>query len=140
MDAPAPGADTPATHLVYFSSTSENTHRFVQKLGCTAQRIPLRPGEPHLQVTQPYVLVLPTYGGGRHGGAVPKQVIKFLNDPHNRHLIRGVIAGGNTNFGVAYGLAGDIVAAKCHIPLLYRFELMGTPDDVEKVRERLRAQ
>ena len=28
--------------LVYFSSVSENTHRFVQKLGVPATRIPLR--------------------------------------------------------------------------------------------------
>ena len=30
---------------------------------------------------------------------MPKQVIRFLNDAHNRALIRGVIAAGNTNFG-----------------------------------------
>jgi protein involved in ribonucleotide reduction len=123
--------------LVYFSSTSENTHRFVRKLGLPAQRIPLRPGEPPLEVTEPYVLVVPTYGGGNLGGAVPKQVIRFLNEPRNRSLIRGVISAGNTNFGEAYCLAGDIVAAKCHVPHLYQFELMGTPDDVEAARERL---
>jgi protein involved in ribonucleotide reduction len=123
--------------LVYFSSTSENTHRFVGKLGLPAQRIPLRPAEPPLEVTEPYVLVVPTYGGGNLGGAVPKQVIRFLNDPDSRKLIRGVISAGNTNFGEAFCLAGDIVAAKCHVPHLYQFELMGTPDDVEAVREGL---
>ena len=30
-----------------------------------------------------------------------RQVVKFLNDVHNRSLIRGVIAAGNTNFGEA---------------------------------------
>ncbi len=70
--------------LVYFSSVSENTHRFVEKLGLPAQRIPLTPGEPPLRVIEPYVLVLPTYGGGKEGGAVPRQVVKFLNDEHNR--------------------------------------------------------
>jgi protein involved in ribonucleotide reduction len=123
--------------LVYFSSASENTHRFVAKLGLPAQRIPLRPADPPLEVTEPYVLVVPTYGGGNLGGAVPKQVIRFLNDPGNRSLIRGVISAGNTNFGEAYCIAGEIVAAKCHVPHLYQFELMGTPDDVEAVREGL---
>ncbi|STD21840.1 ribonucleotide reductase stimulatory protein [Enterobacter asburiae] len=33
----------------------------------------------------------------------PRQVIRFLNDPHNRGLIRGVIAAGNRNFGDAFG-------------------------------------
>ncbi|MEZ0447586.1 class Ib ribonucleoside-diphosphate reductase assembly flavoprotein NrdI [Cellulomonas sp. ICMP 17802] len=123
--------------LVYFSSASDNTHRFVQKLGLPAQRIPLRPTDPFLHVSEPYVLVLPTYGGGNEGGAVPRQVIKFLNDEDNRALIRGVIAAGNTNFGEAYCIAGDIIAAKCHVPYLYGFELMGTNEDVTAVREGL---
>ncbi len=125
------------TNLVYFSSASENTHRFVTKLGLPAQRIPLYATEPALKVDEPYVLLVPTYGGGNGQGAVPKQVIRFLNDPENRDLIRGVISAGNTNFGSAYCLAGDIVAAKCGVPHLYRFELMGTSDDVERVREGL---
>ena len=123
--------------LVYFSSASDNTHRFVQKLGLPAQRIPLRPADPFLRVTEPYVLIVPTYGGGNEGGAVPRQVIKFLNDEDNRALIRGVIAAGNTNFGEAYCIAGDIIATKCRVPYLYGFELMGTNEDVTAVREGL---
>lgn len=125
------------SHVVYFSSASENTHRFVTKLGLPAQRIPLHASEPPLKVDEPYILLVPTYGGGNGAGAVPKQVIRFLNDPENRSLIRGVISAGNTNFGSAYCLAGDIIAAKCGVPHLYRFELMGTSDDVERVREGL---
>ncbi|WP_072807354.1 class Ib ribonucleoside-diphosphate reductase assembly flavoprotein NrdI [Rhodococcoides yunnanense] len=132
----------PSTHpLVYFSSASENTHRFVTKLGIPATRIPLRRSEG-LEVDQPYVLILPTYGGGttfagRDTGYVPKQVIKFLNDKHNRSLIRAVIAAGNTNFGDSFCFAGDVISQKCAVPYLYRFELMGTPEDVERVREGL---
>ncbi|MFI2753761.1 class Ib ribonucleoside-diphosphate reductase assembly flavoprotein NrdI [Cellulomonas sp. P22] len=123
--------------LVYFSSASENTHRFVERLGLPAQRIPLTPKQPFLHVREPYVLVVPTYGGGNEGGAVPRQVVKFLNDEGNRSLIRGVIAAGNTNFGEAYCIAGDIIAAKCHVPYLYGFELLGTTEDVIRVREGL---
>lgn len=83
------------------------------------------------------MLILPTYGGGNGRGAVPKQVIKFLNDEHNRSLIRGVVTAGNTNFGAAYCLAGEIVSAKCKVPHLYRFEVFGTPEDVMNVNEGL---
>ena len=123
--------------LVYFSSTSENTHRFVGKLGFRSARILLRPKEAPLAVDEEYVLLVPTYGGGSVKGAVPKQVIKFLNDSHNRSLCRGVISSGNTNFGEAYCLAGDIIASKLNVPLLYRYELLGTPTDVVRVKEGL---
>mgnify|MGYP001787948190 CR=1 FL=1 len=123
--------------VVYFSSATGNTRRFVEKLGLPAARIPLRPKDEPLRVREEYVLIVPTYGGGNIKGAVPKQVIKFLNDPHNRSLCRGVIASGNTNFGQAYCLAGDIIASKLGVPFLYRYELLGTPTDVARVKEGL---
>ncbi|WP_051198389.1 class Ib ribonucleoside-diphosphate reductase assembly flavoprotein NrdI [Gordonia shandongensis] len=142
----AEGAAPPL--IVYFSSVSEYTHRFVEKLGLRALRIPLIDRTSSFRVDEPYVLITPTYGGGKisdagkvtahaGGGYVPKQVIKFLNVEHNRSLIRGVIAAGNTNFGEEFCKAGDIVSYKCQVPYLYRFELMGTVDDVERVREGL---
>ncbi|QRV02277.1 class Ib ribonucleoside-diphosphate reductase assembly flavoprotein NrdI [Arcanobacterium phocisimile] len=124
-------------YLVYFSSATENTKRFVEKLGFPADRIPLLPTQEPLVVNDDYVLIVPTYGGGNQRGAVPKQVIKFLNNEQNRSHIRGVISGGNTNFGEAYGLAGDVISAKLHVPHMYRFELLGTPGDVQKLREGL---
>ena len=120
--------------IVYFSSRSENTHRFVDKLGLRAKRIPLAEGKDALTVTEPYVLVVPTYCGDDGRGAVPKQVIRFLNDAVNRFHLRGVIAAGNSNFGATYGVAGDVISAKCSVPYLYRFELIGTDEDVANVK------
>ncbi|WP_031289984.1 class Ib ribonucleoside-diphosphate reductase assembly flavoprotein NrdI, partial [Leucobacter sp. UCD-THU] len=120
-----------------FRKVSGNTHRFVQKLDRPALRIPLHSRDEPLVVDEPYVLLVPTYGGGPETRAVPKQVIRFLNDERNRKMLRGVMAAGNTNFGEAYGIAGDIIARKCHVPFLYRFELFGTPDDVTAVQEGL---
>ena len=124
-------------NIVYFSSVSGNTARFVDKLGRPSQRIPLYPKDDPLRVDEPYVLITPTYGAGNGRGAVPKQVIRFLNDEHNRSLIKGVIGAGNTNFGQAYCLAGDIIAVKCQVPHMYRFELFGTQDDVNNVNQGL---
>lgn len=132
----APGRET-SSRLIYFSSASDNTHKFIVKLGVEAARLPLYTAEETLLAREPFVLVLPTYGGQTRRGAVPKQVIKFLNVPENRGLIRGVIGAGNTNFGTHYCLAGDIVSEKCQVPHLYRFELMGTSEDVDRVREGL---
>ncbi|XAS69497.1 class Ib ribonucleoside-diphosphate reductase assembly flavoprotein NrdI [Micrococcaceae bacterium Sec5.7] len=138
-DAPfeAQPVHTTESQLIYFSSASENTGRFVEKLGRDLARIPLHPKDAPLLATRPYVLVVPTYGGTGGEGSVPKQVIKFLNNPQNRKLIRGVIGAGNTNFGDNYCMAGDIIAFKCQVPHLYRFELMGTPEDVLLVNQGL---
>ena len=128
---------TSAPLLVYFSSVSGNTARFIEKLDLPARRIPLHRWEEPLLVDEPFVLVTPTYGGGQgrgeEKGAVPKQVIRFLNDERNRRHIRGVISAGNTNFGEAFCLAGEIVSRKCRVPHLYRLEVFGTPEDVERV-------
>ncbi|EPR9138619.1 class Ib ribonucleoside-diphosphate reductase assembly flavoprotein NrdI [Cronobacter sakazakii] len=122
------------SRLIYFSSRSENTHRFIARLGLPAARIPLEDRE-RLRADEPYILVVPTYGGGGTAGAVPRQVIRFLNDEHNRALLRGVIAAGNRNFGEGFCRAGDIIAHKCQVPFLYRFELIGTGQDIDNVRK-----
>lgn len=125
--------------LVYFSSISNNTHRFIQKIGVKNARIPVNL-EESLKVNQPYVLVCPTYsGGGVHtSGAVPKQVIKFLNNSHNRSFCRAIIASGNTNFGNTYGLAGSVLSQKLGVPLLYTFEISGTSSDIQKIQAILK--
>ncbi|URP22236.1 NrdI-like flavodoxin [Microbacterium phage Big4] len=123
-------------NLVYFSSVSENTHRFVKKLELPATRIPVLAAQADsvLQV-EPFILFTPTYGGGsRKGADVPKQVIRFLNVPENRALLRGVVSSGNTNFGADFCRAGDVISQKCQVPVLYRFELLGTQSDVTAVQ------
>lgn len=124
--------------LVYYSSTSENTHRFVQKLGVRSLRIPNRVEDAaQCEPGEPFVLLTPTYGGGNAKGAVPKPVVHFLNNAANREWLRGTLSSGNTNFGEAYCLAGKIIAQKCQVPYLYGFELLGTPEDVVKVQTGL---
>lgn len=124
--------------LVYFSSVSGNTHRFLLRLDRPSLRIPLNvKKEPLFRVCRPYVLIVPTYGGGDRRKAVPKQVIAFLNDETNRSYLRGVITSGNTNFGDAFCIAGAIIAAKCRVPELYRFELLGTREDLKRVNAGL---
>lgn len=130
--------------VVYFSSATENTRKFVEKLGFPSKRIPLHKSDEPLVVHEPYVLVCPTYGGGasishQNSRPVPVQVIRFLNNPHNRGLIRAVIAGGNSNFGADFGKAGDVISRKCRVPYVYRFELLGNEDDVRLCREGLQA-
>ena len=123
--------------LVFFSSRSGNTAKFVARLGLDALRIPIEADAPMPQPDQPYVLISPTFADGNGLGAVPKQVIQFLNDPARRALIRGVIASGNRNFGQFFAGSGDVISRKCGVPLLCRFELAGTDLDIARIRTGL---
>ena len=123
--------------LVFFSSRSGNTARFVERLGIDAERIPIASSAPVPAPARPFVLVTPTFADGTGSGAVPRQVIRFLNNPDTRGRLRGVIASGNRNFGALFALAGDVIAEKCGVPLLYRFELAGTTSDIARVSEGL---
>lgn len=120
--------------VVYYSNRSGNTKRFVEKLGYESiyqvSELPL--------ATKEYVLFVPTYGGGDGEYAVPRPVAKFLNVKTNRELMRGVVGFGNTNFGEHYCKAAELIVAKTGVPLLAKIELLGTPEDVQLVQERLR--
>ena len=119
--------------LIYYSSASGNTARFVARLGLPASRIPIAPTGEMPAPAQPYVLICPTFADGEGRGAVPKQVIRFLNDPERRALLRGVIATGNWNFGATFALSGKVISDKCNVPVLYRFELAGNDLDISRI-------
>ena len=126
--------------IVYFSNHSGNTHRFVERLtsGDSAIRIPISGADHSITVDQPYVLMVPTYGGGEGRAAIPRQVRSFLNVRENRALLRGVVGFGNTNFGEHFCKAADLISAKTGVPVIAKVEIFGTDQDIEKVRERLR--
>jgi protein involved in ribonucleotide reduction len=124
--------------IVYFSNYSGNTKRFVEKLDDNdAIRIPIDWDSGGITVDQPYVLLVPTYGGGEGRAAIPRQVRSFLNIKENRKLLKGVVGFGNTNFGEHFCKAADLISAKTGVPVIARVEIFGTDDDVNKVKERL---
>lgn len=120
-------------HIVFFSSATENTRRFVDKLGMPATRIPLHGDVPRMNT--PYVLITPSYGTGVND--VPPRVKRFLRDKANRENLAGVVGTGNLNFGPLYGIAAKKIAEKCGVELLYLLELQGTETDVENVKRGL---
>ena len=122
--------------IVYYSNRSGNTKRFVEKLGHTKT---FNLAEmSNLLVHNKYVLFVPTYGGGNGEHSIPAPVKKFLNNKYNRSLMVGIVGFGNTNFGDHYCKAAHLIAEKTGVPILAKIELLGTPEDVQLVQERLR--
>jgi protein involved in ribonucleotide reduction len=124
--------------IVYFSNYSGNTKRFVEKLDDSAIRIPIDWRSNSITIARPYVLFVPTYGGGEGRAAIPRQVRSFLNVVENRDLLRGVVGFGNTNFGEHFCKAAELISQKTGVPVVARVEIFGTEDDVTKVKERMR--
>ena len=129
--------------VVYFSNYSGNTKRFVEKIAdgnFNTIRIPIDPraGDTIPIPTSPYILFVPTYGGGSERSAIPRQVRRFLNVPENRDLLRGVVGFGNTNFGDNFCKAAELISRKTGVPVIARVEIFGTAEDVHKVKERMR--
>ena len=128
--------------IVYFSNYSGNTKRFVEKLNANRFnniiRIPIDwDTDNPLFVNNRFVLVVPTYGGGSENASIPRQVRHFLNIPSNRSKIIGVIGMGNTNFGEHFCKAAEMISQKTGVPLIAKVEIFGTPEDVQKIMERL---
>lgn len=122
--------------VVYFSSISENTKRFVDKLPFDSLRVSMKGKEAGAQrANRPYVLVTPSYGAGHKGNAVPKQLLKFLSVFENRMNCIGVVGGGNRNFAEYYQYGAKFLAGKLEVPMLYGFEISGTPADVSRVTD-----
>ena len=122
--------------IIYYSNRSGNTRRFVEKLGY--KRVIDLSSNKDLVVHRPYVLFVPTYGGGHGEYSIPRPVANFLNDRMNRKLLVGVVGFGNTNFGNHYCKAAYLIVEKTGVPLLAKVELLGTPEDVELVQKRMR--
>ncbi|MCR1994518.1 class Ib ribonucleoside-diphosphate reductase assembly flavoprotein NrdI [Bacillus subtilis] len=109
--------------IAYFSRTG-NVRRFVTKTGLPAVEL-----TPDLTLAEPFVCVTGTYGFGQ----VARPVADFL--AANSAYLAGVAASGNRNWGDNYAKAADLIAAQYAVPIVGRFELAGTDEDVAKIRE-----
>lgn len=110
--------------LVVYASKTGNVTRFIAKLPHQFITLQLKTGEEC--ITDPCVLITYTTGIGE----VPAEVLRFCQRHHK--LIVAVVASGNRNWGSAYGIAADKISHVFNIPVLMKFELSGTTNDVQK--------
>lgn len=109
--------------ILYFSFTG-NCRRFAEKLG------EAQPMKEHTGSYEPLVLVFPTIGFGN----VPNPVMSFVKKHHHQLLL--VVSSGNRNWGPNFANGAKIITQEFGIPS-DTIELAGTPDDVERIREKL---
>ncbi len=111
--------------VVYMSSTG-NVRAFINKLG-TENVLELKTGDE--TVDEDFIIITHSPDGGE----IPYEVEDFL-DAHEEY-VKGVAASGDRAYGEDYTLVAETIAEQYNIPIVSRFEFMGTDDDVQKVKE-----
>lgn len=112
--------------MIYFLSRTGNIQHIVNKL-INIKCVGL---DSEMKVTSPYLLL--TYTDKL--GEIPEKVDDFLINNHS--YCKGVIASGNSNFGINYfcGSANKI-NEKYNIPIIHKIELRGYDSDLDIVRQ-----
>jgi protein involved in ribonucleotide reduction len=79
---------------------------------------------------EPFILITFTAGMGQ----VPPTTRAFLNQ--YGHLLQGVASGGNRNWGPNFAKAANLISEEFNVPILLKFELAGTRQDIDLFLER----
>lgn len=112
--------------LIIYDTFSGNTERFVQKLNVKNTIIRL---SPELVVNEEFVLVTYTFNFGK----VPDKTIAFLEKNHK--YLKAVASSGNRNWGDNFAKAADIISNNYNVPIIHKFELSGTNNDIKEFFE-----
>lgn len=137
----AHSGDVPQIPVYYYSSASNLTGRFAERLARRDGREVRNLADSHVrrsEVAGFWVLLTPSYKAGNAGEAtLPAAVRSFLRSPTNRRRLVGIIGSGNRNFGAYYQAAARRLAERSGRPVLFEFELSGTSEDVARCSEIL---
>ena len=115
--------------VVYFSF-SGNVRRFIKRaeIDDTLEITQDNCTEP---VNEPYILVTGTIGFGE----VPQPVQSFLEVNHAQ--LQAVAASGNRNWVQNFAKAGRTISEDYDVPLLMKFEVQGTNNDVIEFKDKV---
>lgn len=112
--------------IITYESKTGNVRRFVKALQHKLDIEAIEITDDTI-INQEFIHITYTIGFGE----IPERTLNFINK--NKNKIRGVAVSGNKVWGDNYGLAGDKLSAKFHTPLLLKFELSGTKQDLQKI-------
>ncbi len=125
------------TPVYYYSSASGLVRSFAERL----ERPVFNLAERQHRMSEadgPWVLLTPSYKtGNENNDTIPEAVRRFLRNPVNRRRMVGVMGSGNRSFGRHYQMACRQIAERSGRPVLFEFEIAGTPWDVTECRRIL---
>lgn len=105
--------------IILYDSLTGNVRRFTRKLPIESTQI-----ANDMVVDKDFVLITFTTGLGK----IPDTTKEFLK--MNHPYLKGVVSSGNKNFGTYFAVAADEISRLYNVPIISKFELSGTPSDV----------
>ncbi|MGO1631954.1 MAG: class Ib ribonucleoside-diphosphate reductase assembly flavoprotein NrdI [Staphylococcus equorum] len=115
--------------VVYFSF-SGNVRRFIKRTELT-NVMEITQNNCSERMDELFILVTGTIGFGE----VPPPVQSFLDINHD--LLQSVAASGNRNWGQNFAKAGRSISERYQVPLLMKFELHGTTNDISEFKDKV---
>ncbi|UBM47640.1 class Ib ribonucleoside-diphosphate reductase assembly flavoprotein NrdI [Bacillus velezensis] len=116
--------------IITYESKTGNVRRFVKALQQEFDVEAIEITDDTI-INQEFIHITYTIGFGE----VPERTLNFIIK--NKNKIKGVAVSGNKVWGDNYGLAGDKLSAMFHVPLLLKFELSGTKQDLQKINREV---
>lgn len=114
--------------MIVFASRTGNVRNIVtEKLG-----LPYIEITPELVMNEPFVLF--TYTDGL--GQAPKAVTNFMVNNNNYAFCKGVVASGNTNFGINFCKSADVISQTFSVPILGKLDLRGQQVQLEEIIQK----
>lgn len=120
--------------VIYYDSMTGNVERFVNKLRQNSNYTYIKI-DNETKINEECHLITFTTGIGK---VSYKTKIFFKNNIDKINLIKSVSSSGNMNWGPNFGLAADIISKKFNIPILIKFELSGTNNDINNFLNKIR--
>lgn len=112
--------------MILYDSLTGNVARFAKKL----PRVTTKIGND-TRVDEDFILITFTTGLGK----IPDTTKVFLEA--NKQYLKGIASSGNKNFGRYFAVAADEIARVHNVPIISKFELSGTPTDVNRFMKGL---
>lgn len=111
--------------MIVFASRTGNVRSIINKLN-----VPTVEMKEGMIVNYPFIIF--TYTDGL--GEAPKKVLEFLDA--NYTFLRGVIASGNTNFGIGYCVSADVISQQYNVPIIRKIDLRGNQNDIDAIEKQ----
>lgn len=116
--------------LVVFISLTGNTRRFINKLDM--ESLEVQQMNPEVEIDRDFVFILPTYSD-----TLTDIASEFIEYKDNIKYLKGIIGGGEKNFGRDYIFSAKDLAKRHDVPLIFNFEKSGNGEDVNNFKKEV---